>query len=97
MQKTKKYEKTSEIFRLQEVIPIFGKKIPGNKTTRACHKIELREHPGESEMKEQNIKVQKGEKNWNVTLKFQEGNEESEQIRSEIVEVLSGTLLEECR
>ena len=48
-------------------------------------------------MKEQNIKVQKGEKNWNVTLKFQEGNEESEQIRSEIVELLSGTLLEECR
>ncbi len=45
-------------------------------------------------MKEQNIKVQKGEKNWNVTLKF---SEESEQIRSEIVEVLSGTLFEECR
>lgn len=73
------------------------KTITRNKTTRACHKIEIREHPGESEMKEQNIKVQKGEKNWNVTLKFQEGNEESEQIRSEIVEMLSGTLLEECR
>lgn len=48
-------------------------------------------------MKEQNIKVQKGEKNWNVTLKFQEGNEESEQISSEIAEMLSGTLLEERR
>lgn len=47
-------------------------------------------------MKEQNIKVQKGEKNWNVTLKFQEGNEESEQIRSEIAEVLSGMFLEGC-
>ncbi len=64
-------------------------------------------------MKEQNIKVQKGEKNWVVTLKFPEESEESEQIHSEegacseslqidslrreIVEVLSGTLLEECR
>lgn len=48
-------------------------------------------------MKEQNIKVQKGGKNWVVTLKFPEESEESGQIRSEIVEVLSGTLFEECR
>lgn len=61
-------------------------------------------------MKEQNIKVQKGEKNWDVTLKFPEesGQIHSEEgtcseslqidsLRREIVEVLSGTLFEECR